>query len=326
MSVETLPEYPDLFTLPIDEIKIIEEKCIKRGHLDKNITLLEQINLDKKVLDAYNLSKEDIYRNHRNMYLKFINLDKFDAYTDVDHGDHHQLLLDNLPPRFGQGWCPRLISTNEIELNGQKLRITLHIWGGAEQCAIENYFSTEYHGHDRGDRDWFVSNLDTNEKIWIPDLLPAQVGMFGFFQSSSSAYRLDPEQYIKVMGLKNKVELFPVIKNMVWGLPSGPFEKDYLLKDAEIIGENKDEMYNALLIRKENKIILVVHFNHYSKETLKIHYKSNTINIFDRSFEIDYIFNFDNYLECYEHEQIKLVEGDDTDKIKSKRNQRCVIC
>ena len=322
MSVETLPEYPNLFTLPIDEIKIIEEKCIKCGHLDKNITLLEQISLDKKVLDAYNLTKEDIYRNHHNMNLKFNNLDKFDAFTNQNHGDHHVPLFAVLPPGFGRIWCCNYACTNEIELNDKKLRITLYIWNGAEQCEIEKHFSTQYNSHEikygcyeRGDRDWFVTNLRTNDKIWIPDLLPSQVGMFGFFQSHSSAYRLDPEQYIKVFGLKNKVEPLPLIKNIVWSNPC--VQKNHYLYNAEIIKEDRNEMYDALLIQKGSKMRLFVHF-YYCKDILKMHYESSTINIFDKSVEIDTIFNFNDYLSYNESEQFKLAEGDDTCKIKYK--------
>ena len=121
MSVEILPQYPNLLTLNVDEIKQIEQKCIERGHLDKNVGLLEQINEDNETLKNLNVTKEDIYTNHRNMHLKFNKLDKFDSFTSQDHGDHYKPLFEKLPNNFGEGWCCRSVTTNEIELNNQKL-------------------------------------------------------------------------------------------------------------------------------------------------------------------------------------------------------------
>jgi hypothetical protein len=143
--------------------------------LDTQEKLLERILKDLKILKIYGLHKEDIYLNHRNMYLKFNKLDEFNALTcdDNQHGPHLNNLLDNLPEKFGNNWCLASKITNEIELNKQHLRITRFVWNGAEECQIEKSFTNQYYGYSRGDCDWFVTNLDLNLNIWIPDLLPA---------------------------------------------------------------------------------------------------------------------------------------------------------
>ena len=40
--------------------------------------------------------------------------------------------------------------------------------------------------------------------MWIPDLLPAQITMFGFSQSANLPYHLDLEKYITIMGLSRE--------------------------------------------------------------------------------------------------------------------------
>mgnify|MGYP006916426501 CR=1 FL=1 len=324
MSVESLPQYPNLFTLSNDELKEIETDCIKNGHLDPKISLLDQISQDAQILLANKISKEDIYINHRNMNLKFNNLDKFDAYTTTDHGEHHKDLLRGLPVNFGKNWCNRNTVTNEIELNGQKLRITRCVWGGAEECSIEKHFSKKYNGYDRGDRDWFVTNLTTNEQIWIPDLLPAQVGMFGFFQSPCSPYRIDPIKYINVMGINGPITPLPIIKTIVWSFPSGPMKKESWLSGATIIKEEKNDLYDATLVQKNDKIRMVINFvEHQIKSLIPT---TNHIEIFGKPIQLKNIFNYNDYL-CYdEYENIKLVEGDDTAKMESKMKPECIIC
>ena len=76
-----------------------------------------------------------------------------------------------------------------------------------------------------------MTNLDTNENLWIPDLLPAQVSMFGFFQNLE--YRLDPEKYIRVTNASNiKVESDKVDKYKTVRLS---YSKEDILKEGQII-------------------------------------------------------------------------------------------
>ncbi len=292
MSIEILPNYPDLFSLEEKKINEIEKKCCRAGHLDPKESLLERITKDLDILSQHNLNKNDIYVNHRNMNLKFDNVDEFDAYTcnKNEHGSHADNLISDLPSNFGKGWCLRTKITNEIHLNKQQLRITCFVWGGAEQCPIEKSFSKQYHGYQRGDRDWFVTNLNLNLNIWIPDLLPAQISMFGFFQSQSSHYRLDLEKYVKIMGFNQLVPIISIKshKETYWRFPSGPFR---LNRDVDIIIEEETNIYHAIYNLCEydrNKKELQIHFknNQWIKDN-----KHQKINIFSLDLDIDDIFN-----------------------------------
>jgi hypothetical protein len=88
-------------------------------------------------------------------------------------------------------------------MNNNDYRITCITWSKSEICPIECFYSDEDHSFERGYKDWLISNITTGDKIWIPDLVPFQVGMFGFFQGLESKYRVDPEKYMNVMGLNN---------------------------------------------------------------------------------------------------------------------------
>ena len=178
-----------------------------RGHLDSSDKLLDHIQSNLITLSAHGLTKADIYANHRNMYLLFNKTDTYDAYSQKDEAcDHAKDIIEKCPPR--NGWCCWGSTTNVIVLNNQQLRITCLVWGGAEECPIEKHFSDKYHGHSRayysGYRDWFVTNLTSRMQMWIPDLLPAQITMFGFSQSANLPYHLDLEKYITIMGLSRK--------------------------------------------------------------------------------------------------------------------------
>lgn len=327
MSSQILPDYPDLFSLDLDKISTIEAKCRKVGHLAVDEGLLDRITKDLELLKIYGLKKTDVYLNHRNMYLKFNKTDQFDAFTcDKDgHGPHANNLFANLPKGFGKGWCLQQKTTNEIELNGQHLRISCFVWGGAEQCAIEKSFTDEYNGYSRGDRDWFVTNLDLNLNIWIPDLLPAQISMFGFFQSPSSPYRLDPEKYIKILGL-DQLPIIPIKshKEVFWGCPSGPMTLD---RNDNIIDEQDTEIYHAICCWSEhdkNQKELLIHFknNQWIKDN-----KHQRIKIFGMDLDIGDIFNENDYLIFVESTITVLDERDDSDSISRKIQEQgqCVI-
>ncbi len=92
MSVESLPVYPSLQSLSQEEIQIIEQKCRLTGHLGDE-SLLQRIEEDSVILGNNGLTKEDIYKNHRNMNIKFNKLNTFKAFTTKNHGDHHKNLM-----------------------------------------------------------------------------------------------------------------------------------------------------------------------------------------------------------------------------------------
>lgn len=120
----------------------------------------------------------------------------------------------------------------------------------------------------------------------VPDLVPSQVGMFGFFQSGD--YRVDPEQYIKVMGLDNMpVEKINTYYNDSWSISFtslGPAQHDYenIKQKHNIINEMDTDDYYALLTDEDT-----VYINFKDNENKD----SKTIEIFDipyRMNEFDY--------------------------------------
>lgn len=328
MTARSLPDYPNLFEL--EEIKItkIEKKCQKVGHLDNNEKLLDRISDDLNILKQHNLTKEEIYINHRNMYLKFNKTDEFDQYTCDDKQDltHCAALLQKLPKGFGNGWSMWSKTTNEITLNGQHLRISCFVWGGAEECQIEKSFANKYNGYSRGDRDWFVTNLGNNKNIWIPDLLPAQIGMFGFCQSPSSNYRLDPNHYIEVMGMVSPIMPLITHVNKCWSRGSGPFSLESSLKDVNTTSmkEINTEQYHAIACTKNDKECLLIHFK---DENYVRSNNSEKIIVFELELCMDEIFNTNDYTSFSVCEDIILDERDDSEKIreKSRSGNSCSI-
>ncbi len=219
------------------EITKIEALCRKAGHLDPHESLLDRIKQDQLILEKYGLKKQDIYTNHRNMGLKY-NL--FDRLIEKD---------------------------SPIKLNGLRLKISCVVWMGAEQCPIERYFSTDYHGYERGNKDWLITNLNNGQKLRVPDLLPSQVGMFGFCQSPSSAYRLDLEKYIRFFDLNKMSRVKPLtIHNNNWILYTS---KNSVPDNCDILDEIDNDIYHAFLVYHENEKYLYIHF--YSEDWQQKH-------------------------------------------------------
>ena len=235
MSVENLPTYPDLFSDTIKEqIPTIEEKLRKAGHLGDE-GLLERISKDMEILKNAGLSKEDTYKNHRNMYMIFNaceeNMDNNkinEVLEKTQNMERHDELIKNMAKNFIGAWCCWDRKIRMININNQQIMAWRIIWGGAEECPIEKHFNSNYHGYSRGDRDWFVYNIDKHEGLWIPDLLPAQVGMWGFCQSPSSVYRLDLEKYLKIFNIIKPVDLLPTKTKYYWCISTwgGEFSED----------------------------------------------------------------------------------------------------
>lgn len=255
MSIETLPVYKDLFSLEKDEILQIQNKCIEKNHLSEGEDLLELIKTDKQILELNGLKPIDIYNNHRNMSLLYRKTDQFDKYNSKANMKE---IIGNyrLPNGFGNGWCSWGISSNEILINEQHLLICNTVWGGAELCPIESSFTDKYMGYQRGDSDWFVINIKKNMMIHVPDLLPAQIGMFCFFQGIKSQYRLDLEKYISIFGLDTHkcITIVPTIIKHQWSYGSGPFAKSDQKYYAISYSKNINE-YEATLCVEKNKIL-----------------------------------------------------------------------
>ena len=327
MTTEELPIYPQLSTINNDELLKIQKKCRGKGHLDFDENLLDRINEDLFFLQSKGIKKEDIYKNHRNMYLKYNKTNKYNAFTTDNHGDHHIELVDNLPENFGNDWSGNGLTTNEIELNGQHLRVSCIVWNGAEECPIEKSFSNKYHGYERGDRDWFITNLDKNINIWIPDLVPAQAGMFGFFQSPSSPYRIDPKKYIEVFNITGEINILETIETYEWGLGAGSYSDDFMKKfffddeNTKQIDENEKDIYKAYLFEKyygknlENRLCILFKDDEWVKEN-----RDETIIVFNYPLPVSSVFATNGYLEFRQCKIINLKENDESDSINKIKN------
>ena len=255
-----LPQYPNLFDLDSSEIDAIEDSCKKNGHLGSDEKLLDRIKLDNQILNSHGLSNKTIHDMHCNMWLKFNYEKDFDDVSNIDYNLNSSLYMKKIPNEFGNHWCCRSRVSKKMTLNGQELVVTCAVWGGAEECPIEKHFSNNYHGYSRGDRDWFVHNTTRDLYLWIPDLVPAQVGMFGFFQGLDSEYRLDPEIYIKVFGLDINPNIKRIQTKLVkkwvahgWG-NCYDYNTSYLGDNTEII---KTEHYTATINSNKNKLHIV---------------------------------------------------------------------
>lgn len=343
MTSQTLPNYPDLFTLESHIVQIIENECRIAKHLNPSDSLLNIIKRNLAILAKYNLDKNDICNNHRNMYLKFNKTDEFDAYSEENGADEHaRELINNCPPR--NEWSCHGKMTNEITLNGQHLRITCIIWGGAEECPIETYFNSEYHGYSRGDRDWFVTNLTKNKKLWIPDLLPAQIAMFGFNQSSDLPYHLDLEKYIDIMGITGPgpILILPTIIENYW-FANGTQTRDLSHIDESYLKlrEETNDNYHAIeSIHKnqsqqidtsieENKKRLLLHFTILFLKFTNVDWLTSihdtNLIIFDRKLQLyDFHKNIDKYYDFSTGTNIILAENDQSNEIR-KKMKGCII-
>lgn len=122
----------------------------------------------------------------------------------------------------------------EVELNGQRLRVRIvnthgfqrnpfqelrdwHIWNGhqkgeftLEQCKTWNVPYKQYGDiwlgskyPPRGSADFTITNLDTKQSVSGGDMAPVLMAM-GFFEGPGTPYRMNPKDYIKVLGLNSE--------------------------------------------------------------------------------------------------------------------------
>lgn len=148
------------------------------------------------IMERLGFEGKNIFYNHINM--KYIFNQKQGIKPSLIHKEKFCRLAATLPRKIRPTSIPSMF--NEFKLNGQRLAIFCIQWRGYHKCPIGTRFLKNYHHDGRGSRDWYVINMDNNKSMWIPDLIPYQVGLFGYFQDKESIYRLDLEKYFKVMG------------------------------------------------------------------------------------------------------------------------------
>jgi hypothetical protein len=318
----------------------VEAKCRKAGHLDSDENLLDRIAKDKQTFTSYGLTPQQIYQNHRNLNLKFNYTNEFGAYTSNGSDAHIELFSKGFPPNYGNGWCCWGRTTNEFRLNGQHLRVTSIVWGGAETCPIEKSFTDKYHGYSRGDRDWLVTNLDRMCSIWIPDLLPSQIGLFGFCQSPSSAYRVEPETYVKVFGLDLNPLVVPQTYQIItkWStMGYGPMDYTYieekiskLDRTVSIVKEISNENFHAIYLDENPQSKSDPHMHIAYKNTDYLKSVDNTdVELFDMDFRMEYTQRLNVYFDHLPQKNIILDGRDDAEEMslirKKETGEKCCI-
>jgi len=301
-------------------IQVLENNCYKKGHLKEGESILDIIDQDEQDLKALGLTAKDIWTFHTNIYLllEYSDLEETDAFSEnvylkeamnQDTKDYFEL-----PENFGINWCSWGTKEKIINLNNNTYFIARYVWGGAETCPIETLFSSKYHGYSRGDRDYLFINLNTGDKLWVPDLLSAQAGMFGFFQSKSSEYRLDPLKYIEFFNIKESPTLLEYGLKEYWKFCSSSTIKE----------NNFDHKYDESILRvyETDDYIATVFKNDKEEIMLHVYYPNIvdrvTLNIEDKKVSIlisntEYIIGKDIRLLDYTYTE-------------SKATSSCIIC
>jgi hypothetical protein len=186
--------------------------------------------------------------------------------------DHFREITYTVAPEYRNEELVYNKVINEIKLNGQQFIISRVGYLGSEVCPIVDSLSDkeyqerykEFSGNSfpgnsfprDGNCNWLISNLDNGMKMWLLDLLPSQVAMFGFCQSPSSYFKLDLEKYIKVFNLDLVPKIEPIdIKNNNY-IAYSPYSKEEITNKCKNVLEQVDtSIYNAFLIDDPQDLI-----------------------------------------------------------------------
>lgn len=97
-----------------------------------------------------------------------------------------------------------------------------------------------------------MTNLNNNKKIWIPDLVPVQIGMFGFSQTSE--YKVCIKDYVEVMGLslRGPINQIQTIKEKIWDLQSSHWT--FNPKYYKIVDNENNDSYSAQSFHMVNEL------------------------------------------------------------------------
>ena len=127
-------------------------------------------------------------------------------------------------------------------------RVSLAIWGGAQECPFQRPEDKGYHGYEYGSTDLFVTNLKTGKKIHIPSISAHMIEEHGFFQNTT--YPVRPDELIDVLDIQPGREYKSIFIAPKWyddglfGSSFTPCEKP-LLPTAECIATYEGEGYVA---------------------------------------------------------------------------------
>ena len=197
------PSFAAAGTKQIRLTQNLERKCREVNQLGRFESLSQCIACDHNTLAKYNLAPKDIFVNHFNMYTLF----SFANDCGSSREDFLEMKLaassrdSNWPPLDKISMGPPI--TKEIRMNGYDFRVTCVLWLDHMKCPTQQQGDQNFYG----DRDWYIRNLSTKRSLFIADLVPAQVGTFGFFHGATSLYRLNPETYIRLFRLEKNCRI-----------------------------------------------------------------------------------------------------------------------
>jgi len=99
-------------------------------------------------------------------------------------------------------WCDQGRFESTFEFNGQKLRVFVIFWGGAQICPFQPKEDqhSHYKGYHYGARDVVVTNLTNNKTLTYSTLLPHMIKHHGFLEGPFCWYRVNPPNVLRVLG------------------------------------------------------------------------------------------------------------------------------
>jgi len=150
------------------------------GFLQQGDSLIEVIDNDKRYLRSVNITYKQIVDRIETIIGKY--------YRSLDL-KKESMLIEN------------------------KYKITSICSLGAQECPFQNKKKDQgYHGHEYGNADITIVNIETGESITFSNLLPHMIVKHHFFESPKSLYRLDPSQIIRILDIKPNIDYQPTYK------------------------------------------------------------------------------------------------------------------
>lgn len=104
-------------------------------------------------------------------------------------------------------------ATLKYEIPG-RFRLSIVVWGGAQECPFQRSEDKRYHGYEYGATDLFVTNLKTGKMMRIPSISAHMIAKHGFFQNTT--YPVRPIDIIEVLDVQPNKTYKCVYKPVRW--------------------------------------------------------------------------------------------------------------
>jgi hypothetical protein len=241
----SLPDYPPTTSWSNRQWKDITRRCIQAGHLSKHDDMKTIITENLALLQARKLDNTDVWKHHclfKQAVLKIQGIDKsiypspLQTQTKTNEAAPlSQATIDKLETMMNNHVSPRWTCCSRRQfrftINGQVYAGICCEWRGSETCPIELYFNPKldntfdwinYKGWHRGNCDFYVIRESDGQILHVPDLMPYQVGMFGFTQGQASPYHVNLAKYLDFWNIKQtipdlQVEVIPTWNREIFG-------------------------------------------------------------------------------------------------------------